>query len=96
MSALRGAASVLALVKQPFVTAGRSYNAAAQRNPFLVGTVTTVVKTSAADLFAQKVGRRTQPRPARRAREAILPPRPGSCALSPPCYRVALTPRRRR
>jgi len=47
--------AALALLKQPFMTAGRAYNAAAQRRPFLVGTITTVVKTSAADLFAQKV-----------------------------------------
>lgn len=33
----------------------RSYNEVAQRYPFETGVVTTVVKTSAADLFAQKV-----------------------------------------
>lgn len=47
----------LALAKQPFLAFGRAYNAKAQASPFLVGTVTTVVKTSAADLFAQKVRR---------------------------------------
>lgn len=45
--ARRGA---LALLKQPFVAAGRAYNAHAQRSPFAVGTITTVVKTSAVRL----------------------------------------------
>jgi hypothetical protein len=48
-------AAAFAMVRRPLAAAGRSYNAAAQRSPFLVGTVTTVVKTSAADLFAQTV-----------------------------------------
>lgn len=52
-----GGALLLRLVKEPVCAAGRAYNAAAQRRPLLVGTVTTVVKTSAADLFAQTVGR---------------------------------------
>jgi len=45
-----------AVLLQPFKAAGRAYNAAAQRRPFLVGTITTITKTSAADLFAQTVG----------------------------------------
>lgn len=50
MSRLQRALNVL---KTPL----RSYNEVAQRYPFETGVVTTVVKTSAADLFAQKVGR---------------------------------------
>jgi protein Mpv17 len=46
--------SAAALLKAPFLAFGRSYNAAAQRRPMATGLVTTVVKTSAADLFAQK------------------------------------------
>jgi protein Mpv17 len=42
---------VLNILKTPL----RSYNEVAQRYPFETGVVTTVVKTSAADLFAQKV-----------------------------------------
>jgi hypothetical protein len=52
--------SAIQLLKQPFLTFGRRYNAAAQKNPFTVGTVTTLVKTSGADLFAQKVGLQTR------------------------------------
>ncbi|GBF93159.1 hypothetical protein Rsub_05890 [Raphidocelis subcapitata] len=44
-----------ALLKAPFLAFGRSYNAHAQRRPIATGLVTTVVKTSAADLFAQRV-----------------------------------------
>jgi protein Mpv17 len=42
----------LQLLKAPL----RSYNEVAQKYPFETGVITTVVKTSAADLFAQKVG----------------------------------------
>jgi len=44
----------------PFLTAGRAYNATAERHPLVTGLVTTLLKTSAADAFAQKVveGRR--------------------------------------
>lgn len=52
MSRLRHAFNI---IKYPLVTVGRSYNEVAQRYPFSTGVVTTVVKTSAADLFAQKV-----------------------------------------
>ena len=48
-------AAAAAMMLAPLRAAGRAYNAAAQRRPFAVGTVTTVVKTSAADLFAQTV-----------------------------------------
>lgn len=44
-----------ALVKAPALAFGRAYNSHAQRRPLLVGTATTVLKTSAADLFAQTV-----------------------------------------
>jgi hypothetical protein len=43
------------LLKAPLMAAGRAYNATAQRYPMYTGVVTTVAKTSAADLFAQKV-----------------------------------------
>jgi hypothetical protein len=42
---------VLNLLKAPL----RSYNEVAQKYPFETGVVTTVVKTSLADMFAQKV-----------------------------------------
>ncbi|PNW87251.1 hypothetical protein CHLRE_02g115150v5 [Chlamydomonas reinhardtii] len=43
------------LLKLPFVKVGTAYNNVAVKAPMLTGVVTTVVKTSAADLFAQKV-----------------------------------------
>lgn len=46
---------VLSVIGKPAVYVGRSYNEVAQRYPFGTGVVTTVVKTSAADVFAQKV-----------------------------------------
>ena len=39
----------------PFVQIGTAYGKAAQKRPFAVGFVTTGLKTSAADLFAQTV-----------------------------------------
>lgn len=42
---------MLNILKAPL----RSYNEVAQKHPFETGVITTVVKTSAADLFAQKV-----------------------------------------
>lgn len=39
----------------PFVRIGHAYNNAAKKNPSVVGIVTTVLKTSAADAFAQLV-----------------------------------------
>lgn len=41
-------------LRLPFVTVGLAYNAKALKHPFWTGVVTTVVKTSAADCFAQK------------------------------------------
>lgn len=41
-------------IKLPFLSIGRGYNKVAQKHPFATGVVTTVVKTSAADLFAQR------------------------------------------
>jgi hypothetical protein len=38
----------------PFISLGSWYNKTAQGAPFLTGIVTTGVKTSAADIFAQK------------------------------------------
>ena len=46
---------LLNAVKQPLCAAGRAYNNVAVAYPMRTGIVTTVVKTSAADLFAQKV-----------------------------------------
>lgn len=48
-------AGLLSGLTAPLRAVGRAYNAHAQRRPFAVGTVTTVVKTSAADAFAQLV-----------------------------------------
>lgn len=45
------------IIKAPLMSAGRAYNSTAEKYPMLTGVVTTVVKTSAADLFAQKVGK---------------------------------------
>jgi hypothetical protein len=42
-------------IKAPFFNAGRAYNQAAQKSPATTGIVTTLLKTSAADWFAQKV-----------------------------------------
>lgn len=53
--ALRGLKRAFNAFKYPLVATGRAYNEVAQRYPFGTGVVTTVVKTSAADLFAQKV-----------------------------------------
>lgn len=39
----------------PFQRLGHAYNETAKRNPLSTGMITTVIKTSAADLFAQKV-----------------------------------------
>lgn len=63
---------VLNLLKAPL----RSYNEVAQKYPFETGVVTTVVKTSLADMFAQKVSQQ---------KEAEVPP-PSS---SPGSIRVA-------
>jgi hypothetical protein len=52
MSASSTALGLLA----PLRAFGRAYNAQAQRRPMSTGLVTTVIKTSAADLFAQTVG----------------------------------------
>ncbi|KAG2489732.1 hypothetical protein HYH03_011839 [Edaphochlamys debaryana] len=52
MGALRRAINI---IKAPIMAAGKAYNDVAQRAPMYTGVVTTVVKTSAADLFAQKV-----------------------------------------
>ncbi|MEW5308842.1 MAG: hypothetical protein WDW38_000772 [Sanguina aurantia] len=42
-------------VKAPLLKCGRLYNATAVKSPMCTGLVTTVVKTSLADMFAQKV-----------------------------------------
>ncbi|PNG99930.1 Protein sym1 [Tetrabaena socialis] len=47
-------------LKAPFIRFGRAYNETAQKYPFSTGVLTTVVKTSAADLFAQKVMERRE------------------------------------
>ncbi|GFR46773.1 hypothetical protein Agub_g8401 [Astrephomene gubernaculifera] len=57
MGALRRAVDVL---KAPFVKVGRAYNNVALKHPMTTGVVTTVLKTSAADLFAQKVVERRE------------------------------------
>lgn len=50
---------VVELLAAPFVRLGRGYAEAAAKRPFAVGCVTTGLKTSAADMFAQLV--RPQP-----------------------------------
>lgn len=52
MLALKRALNV---IKAPFIHAGKTYNETAQKYPMYTGVVTTIVKTSAADMFAQKV-----------------------------------------
>lgn len=42
-------------IKEPVIKAGKAYVAVAERRPLMTGVVTTLIKTSAADLFAQKV-----------------------------------------
>ena len=49
--------SVAAKMARPFTALGRWYNNAAQSRPVVTAVVTTGLKTSAADLFAQKVRR---------------------------------------
>lgn len=82
---------VLNLLKAPL----RSYNEVAQKYPFETGVVTTVVKTSLADMFAQKVSQQE---------EAEVPPPSSSCpgsirvsgaglqAAAGPCSSHALLP----
>lgn len=54
MAALRQAGRALAVqLSSPFVAIGTAYNNAAKKNPATVGIITTVIKTSAADAFAQ-------------------------------------------
>lgn len=52
---VQGVRNALGVVTSPFVKMGRAYAAAAEKRPFTVGVVTTGIKTSAADLFAQLV-----------------------------------------
>jgi len=47
-------------VAKPFVSAGLQYDATARQWPLTTGIVTTVIKTSAADLIAQKVVERRE------------------------------------
>jgi len=49
--------SVVSKLARPFTAVGRWYNNAAQSRPVVTAVITTGVKTSAADLFAQKVKR---------------------------------------
>ncbi len=43
------------LLRAPFLAIGSNYNNVAKQYPMATGVVTTVIKTSAADMFAQKV-----------------------------------------
>ena len=47
--------SVASRIAAPFTAVGRWYNNAAQSRPVVTAVITTGLKTSAADLFAQKV-----------------------------------------
>lgn len=49
--------SVVSKLAAPFTAVGRWYNNAAQSRPVVTAVITTGLKTSAADLFAQKVRR---------------------------------------
>ncbi|GLI62624.1 hypothetical protein VaNZ11_005288 [Volvox africanus] len=51
---------VLNVLKAPFVRIGKAYNDTAEKYPMYTGVVTTVIKTSAADLFAQKIVERRE------------------------------------
>jgi hypothetical protein len=53
--AVQGLRVALGAMASPFVRFGNAYAAAAERRPFEVGVLTTGIKTSAADLFAQMV-----------------------------------------
>lgn len=53
--AVQGLRNAMGVVSSPFVRFGKAYAAAAERRPFAVGVLTTGLKTSAADLFAQMV-----------------------------------------
>lgn len=55
MAALQTLQKAASALSSPFVQAGQAYARAASRRPFLVGVVTTGIKTSAADMFAQTV-----------------------------------------
>lgn len=44
------------LVFSPIIKLGSWYNATAKKHPLVCGVATTGLKTSAADVFAQKVG----------------------------------------
>jgi hypothetical protein len=48
-------AKVVSYAVHSFTSVGTTYAKAAQKRPFAVGFVTTGLKTSAADLFAQTV-----------------------------------------
>lgn len=75
MAALQTLQKAASALSSPFVQAGQAYARAASRRPFIVGVVTTGIKTSAADMFAQTV----RPPP------TLLPPR----GLSSPVAGVA-------
>ena len=48
-------ASAARTLLSPFISTGRWYNETAKAHPLATGIITSGVKTSAADLFAQKV-----------------------------------------
>ena len=87
------------LVLAPFTGMASWYNRVAQSHPLTVGVITTGLKTSAADVFAQKVGalprgrrrRRGRPgsarglRPASALRLKRSKPRQGGCLLAGSC-----------
>lgn len=45
----------LNILTNPFMKVGSAYNSVAVKHPFSTGVITTFLKTSAADLFAQKI-----------------------------------------
>eukprot|EP00892_Ulva_mutabilis_P003305 jgi/Ulvmu1/1346/UM011_0074.1 len=55
MTALQTIQKAVSALANPFVQAGQAYASAAARRPFVVGVLTTGIKTSAADMFAQMV-----------------------------------------
>lgn len=50
-----GVARLGRLVFSPIIKLGSWYNNTAKKHPFVCGVATTGLKTSAADIFAQKV-----------------------------------------
>ena len=84
--------SVAAKMARPFTALGRWYNNAAQSRPVVTAVVTTGLKTSAADLFAQKVRRGERKKIGGPGGGAGVVDAAGACAPPPFCARVRPRP----